>query len=283
MTAKSWFKLFKRLVMNRRIGFIGAGNMGKAIIGGLMASKAVQPEQVFVFNPSVEKIKPLQTQFGVNIAGSAKEIVEFADIIFLAVKPNVVSSVLSDILGSLREDSVIVSVAAGVTLDAMQVIIGNHRKIVRAMPNTPALVNEAMTSITPNANVSEEELADVTTIFNSFGKSAVVPEYLIHAVVGASGSAPAYVFMFIEAIADAAVLAGMPRDQAYKFAAQGVLGSAKMVLETGKHPGELKDMVCSPGGTTIEAVKTLENYGFRSAVINAIGSCIDKSKKMSGE
>ena len=149
------------------------------------------------------------------------------------------------------------------------------------MPNTPALVGEGMTSISPNKNINEEELNLVKFIFDALGKSEIVDEKLIDAVIGASGSSTAYAFMFIEAIADGAVLAGMPRDKAYKFAAQGVLGAAKMVLETDKHPGELKDMVCSPGGTTIEAVKVLEENNFRGAVIKAVEACVNKSREMS--
>ncbi len=148
------------------------------------------------------------------------------------------------------------------------------------MPNTPALVNEGMSAICKNKNITDQELNTIKTIFDSFGKSEIVEEYLIDAVIGVSGSAPAYVFMFIEAMADGAVAAGMPRYQAYKFASQAVMGSAKMVLESGKHPGELKDMVCSPGGTTIEAVKTLEAEGLRNSVIKGIEACIAKSKEM---
>jgi pyrroline-5-carboxylate reductase len=153
--------------------------------------------------------------------------------------------VLSDVASSLNKESLVVSIAAGVTLDQLARALGHDRKIVRTMPNTPSLVNAGMTSITPNALVTPEDIADVLNIFRCFGAAEVIAEPMIHPVVGVSGSAPAYVFMFIEAMADAAVLGGMPRAQAYKFAAQAVMGSAKMVLETGKHPGELKDMVCS--------------------------------------
>ena len=162
----------------------------------------------------------------------------------------------------------------------MEDILQNKYKIVRAMPNTPSLVGEGMSSLCCNDRVTEDEILSVKNIFESFGKAEILPEYLIHSVIGASGSAPAYVFMMIEAMADGAVLGGMPREKAYKFAAQALLGSAKMVLETGKHPGELKDMVCSPGGTTIEAVKALEQNGFRAAVIDAMEKCMNKSKDM---
>lgn len=148
------------------------------------------------------------------------------------------------------------------------------------MPNTPAMVGEGMTAATPNEHVTKEELDYACKILSAFGKVEVVAEHMMDAVVAVSGSSPAYVFMFIEAMADAAVAEGMPRAQAYKFAAQAVLGSAKMVLETGKHPGELKDMVCSPAGTTIEAVGVLEEHGFRSAVIDAMKACVDVAKEM---
>ena len=160
-------------------------------------------------------------------------------------------------------------------------IIGNDKKIIRTMPNTPALVNCGMSSLSPNKNIEKNDIDAVKTIFDSFGKSEIVDESLIDVVIGASGSSPAYAFMFIEAMADCAVSYGMKREMAYEFCAQAVMGAAKMVLETKKHPGELKDMVCSPGGTTIEAVKTLENEGMRSAVINGMASCIEKSIEMS--
>ena len=151
------------------------------------------------------------------------------------------------------------------------------------MPNTPALVNEGMTALCPNKNINDDELNEIVSIFNSFGKCEIVKEDLIDAVIGVSGSSPAYVFMFIEALADGAVKAGMQREQAYKFAAQSVMGSAKMVLESEKHPGELKDMVCSPGGTTIEAVAVLEENNMRASIIKAVTAAVDKSKEMSNK
>ena len=171
-----------------------------------------------------------------------------------------------------------VTLAPGKTLQWLDAMFGKPTKLVRTMPNTPALVGEGMTALCSNEFVTEEELEKVVQIFQSFGKTQVVPESMIDVVVGVSGSSPAYVFMFIEAMADAAVADGMPRSQAYEFAAQAVLGSAKMVLETGKHPGEFKDMVCSPGGTTIEAVRVLEEIGMRSAVFEACKACVKKAK-----
>ncbi|MBK4715806.1 MULTISPECIES: pyrroline-5-carboxylate reductase [Tenebrionibacter/Tenebrionicola group] len=267
--------------MEKKIGFIGCGNMGKAILGGLIASGQVPAGHIWVYTPSSSNVQALREQYGINAAQSAQEVAQVADIVFGAVKPNIMLKVLGDIASSLNKESLVVSIAAGITLDQLAIALGHDRKIVRAMPNTPAMVNAGMTSVTPNVLVTPQDITDVVNIFRSFGHAEVVDEAIIHPVVGASGSAPAYVFMFIEAMADAAVLGGMPRKQAYKFAAQAVMGSAKMVLETDEHPGVLKDRVCSPGGTTIEAVRVLEEKGFRSAVIEAMEKCMEKSRAMS--
>jgi len=267
--------------VDKKIGFIGCGNMGKAILGGLIASGLVQPGQIWVYTPSSEKVAALSEQYGINAAESAQEVAQIADIVFGAVKPGMMVKVLSEVASSLHKESLVISIAAGITLDQLAGALGHDRKIIRAMPNTPALVNAGMTSVTPNALATSEDIAEVVTIFRSFGEAEVIAEPMIHPVVGVSGSAPAYVFMFIEAMADAAVLGGMPRAQAYKFAAQAVMGSAKMVMESGSHPGELKDMVCSPGGTTIEAVRVLEQKGFRAAVIEAMAACMEKSEALS--
>ncbi len=268
-------------MLEKKIGFIGCGNMAKAIISGLVNSGLIAPANIWVCDRKPATNQAMAEQYGVTAAESPESLAREVDILFGAVKPNVILKVLKDLAGQLKKDSLVVSIAAGVTLDSLAAVLGHDRKIIRVMPNTPSLVNEGMTSITPNVLVEPHEVDEVVGIFESFGKAAVVNEYLIHAVVGVSGSAPAYVFMFIEAMADAAVLGGMPRAQAYQFAAQAVKGAAQMVLETGKHPGELKDMVCSPGGTTIEAVKVLEEKGFRAAVINAMQQCMAKSEALS--
>lgn len=267
--------------MDKKIGFIGCGNMGQAILEGMIASGQVLPGNIWVYTPSIDKVAAIREKFGINAAESAQQVAQVADIIFGAVKPNIMLKVMSEVNSSLNKESVVISIAAGVTLDTLATVLGHDRKIIRAMPNTPALVNAGMTSITPNSLVTPEDISDAINIFRTFGQAEVVSEALINAVVGVSGSAPAYVFMFIEAMADAAVLGGMPRQQAYRFAAQTLIGSAKMVMETGTHPGELKDKVCSPGGTTIEAVRVLEEKGFRSAVIEAMVKCMAKSEQLS--
>lgn len=265
----------------KKIGFIGAGNMGTAMIRGLAKSDRIDRKNLFVCGRHIEKLQPLETEFhGIQLTNNVEKLAEQADIIVLAVKPYTIPEVLTSIKNNLTPDKIIISVAAGVTIADLENLTPPATKIVRVMPNTPALVGEAMSSISPNASVTAEETEIITTIFASFGKAEVVPESLMDAVVGVSGSSPAYVYMFIEALADGAVLNGLPRDKAYKFAAQAVLGAAKMVLETGEHPGKLKDMVTSPGGTTIEAVKSLEDSGFRSAVINAVQAAAAKNSNM---
>ncbi|PZG37181.1 pyrroline-5-carboxylate reductase [Listeria ivanovii] len=264
-----------------KIGFIGAGNMGTAMIRGLAKTDFIDRKNLFVCGRNIEKLQPLETEFkGIQLTTNVKKLAEAVDIIILSVKPYTISEVLTNIKDKLTPEKIIISVAAGITIADLEKQTIPETKIIRVMPNTPALVGEGMSSISPNTSVTAEETAIVSKIFTSFGQAEVVPESLMDAVVGVSGSSPAYVYMFIEALADGAVLNGLPRDKAYKFAAQAVLGSAKMVLETGEHPGKLKDMVTSPGGTTIEAVKSLEDNGFRSAVINAVQAAASKNSSM---
>ncbi|MDU6878717.1 pyrroline-5-carboxylate reductase [Clostridium tepidum] len=267
--------------MNKIIGFIGAGNMGQTMVGGIVSSKLIIAQDIIISDLNEEKLKIVREKFSVRVTTDSNELAKEADILVLAVKPNLYPIVIKDIKDSIKKEAIVVTIAAGKTLNDTETMFGKRIKIVRAMPNTPALVGEGMSAICPNDLVSKEEIKEVINIFESFGKAEIVEEKLMDAVTSVSGSSPAYVYMFIEAMADAAVLEGMPRDKAYKFAAQAVLGSAKMVLETGMHPGVLKDMVCSPGGTTIKAVSTLEKHGFRNAIIEAVKDCATKSKEMS--
>ena len=265
----------------KTIGFIGCGNMGGAMIGGILKAGLTSASQILVADLNTAKLAEMEKEYGIAVTTDGREVAAKSDYLVLAVKPNVYEAVIASIKDLLSAKQVLISIAAGQSLAAIAKMAGETVKVVRVMPNTPALVEAGMAAICPNGLVEAAELEDVQAIFGSFGLAEIVPEYLIDGVVGISGSSPAYAFMFIEALADAGVLAGMPRQQAYRFAAQSLYGSAKMVLETGKHPGELKDMVCSPGGTTIEAVAELEARGFRSAVINAVNKCVEKSKAMS--
>lgn len=266
--------------MKKRIGFIGCGNMGEAMLKGIIDSFD-NSQNIWIFEKSETRQVELKERYGVNIADTTIELVRSTDMILVAVKPNIFSLVMKEVAEYVDDTKVIISVAAGVTIEAIERDLNAGVKVIRTMPNTPAFVGMGMTSLSPNKYVTREEVAQATKILEGFSVVEEVPEKMIHGVIGVSGSAPAYVFMFIEAMADAAVLGGMPRDKAYTFAAQAVMGSAKMVMESGMHPGKLKDMVCSPGGTTIEAVAELERTGFRSSVISSIRRCMEKSEEMS--
>lgn len=267
--------------MSKKIGFLGGGNMASAMISGICKAKLLPAADILVYDHHNSITQKLSGQFNVTIMKSAEQLAASCDILIGAIKPKVMLKVLPALSQHIKADTVLVSVAAGVTLEALGKALGREHKIIRIMPNTPALIGAGMSSVTPNKHVSAEETASVVTIFKSFGEAEVIDESLIHAVVGVSGSAPAYVYVMIEAMADAAVQGGMSRDKAYLFAAQAVKGAAQMVLETGEHPGSLKDKVCSPSGTTIEAVTTLEKQGFRAAIMHAIENCIHKSESMS--
>ncbi len=267
--------------MEKIIGFIGAGNMGYAIGGGIISSGLIDKKHIIFSDASEEKLKNIYSELGVKTSNSNLLVANEADILFLAVKPDMYPKIIEEIREYIKKDVIIITIAAGIKLEKTKELFGKDLKIVRIMPNTPALVKESMSAVMPNEFIEKEELDEILELLNSFGKTEVVSESLIDGVIAVSGSSPAYVFMMIEAMGDAAVSSGMDRKRAYKFAAQAVLGSAKMVLETGLHPGELKDMVCSPKGTTIEAVKKLEEYGFRNALIKAMEACEQKSKNMS--
>ena len=262
-----------------KLGFIGTGNMAGAIMGGIIKKGIFRPEEIIGADISEEGRRKTWETYGIKVTDDNRKAAD-AEVLILSVKPQFYADAIAEVRDCIREDQLVITIAPGKTLAWLEEQFGKRVKIVRTMPNTPALVGEGMTAACVNRYVTEEEKEYALRILSSFGKVELVPEHLIDAVVAVSGSAPAYVFMFIEAMADAAVAEGMPRAQAYAFAAQAVYGSAKMVLETGKHPGELKDMVCSPAGTTIEAVRVLEEKGFRSAVIEAMRACADISRSL---
>lgn len=262
------------------IGFIGLGNMAKAIIGGILKNELVKPENIIGSSATQETMQAAADRFGICTERSNKEVARKADLLVLAVKPGVLPVVIEEIRDVVDDRKLVLSVAAGKTTKWLSAQFEHPVKIIRCMPNTPALVQEGCSAVCRSSAVSEEELNEVLQIVSSFGLAEVVNESLMDTVGAVSGASPAYAFMFMEALADAGVKGGMPRKQAYRFAAQTLLGSAKLLLETGKHPGELKDMVCSPGGTTIEGLEALEKDGFRAAVMDAIDACIQKSKML---
>ncbi len=263
-----------------KLGFIGTGNMAGAIIGGIIRAGLVSPEEIIGSDVSEAGRRKVRETYGIRVTAENQEVAEQAELLFLSVKPQFYADVIAQIRESVKEEQIVITIAPGKTVAWLEEQFKKPIKIIRTMPNTPAMTGEGMTAVCPNSYVQDLELSYVLRILNTFGKTEVVAEHLMDAVVSVSGSSPAYVFLMIEAMADAAVAEGMPRQQAYRFAAQAVYGSAKMVLETGKHPGELKDMVCSPAGTTIEAVRVLEEKGFRSALMEAMKVCAGVSRNL---
>ena len=273
-----------------KIGFIGLGNMATAIIGGLLREGTVLADGTAVTaadligSAKTEATRQAKaTQFGIAVTADNREVAAAADVLVLAVKPQFFPEVITEIRGAVNENALVISIAAGLTLERIAALFGrdeNTMRLIRCMPNTPALVNAGCTAVCPGTRATEDDEALCLALMESFGHAIVIPERLMDAASAVAGSSPAFVFMFIEALADGAVEAGMPRAQAYEFAAAAVAGSAQLVLETGRHPGDLKDMVCSPGGTTIEGVKALEQRGFRAAAMEAVGACVAKAKAL---
>lgn len=263
-----------------KIGFIGMGNMGYAMLKGALG--IFDKEELLFTDVNISRVKNVSEITGVNYVERNEELADNVKFIVLAVKPQFYSQVLKDIENIVNKDKVVISIAPGISIDSLKESLGFDTRIVRAMPNTPALLGEGMTGLCYDATLFDDEEKDVIgKLFSSFGKYKLVEERLMSAVTCVSGSSPAYVYMFIEALADGAVKHGMPRDAAYEMAAQTVLGAAKMVLETNDHPGKLKDQVCSPGGTTIAGVAALEEYGFRNSIIKAVDACYDVAEGFS--
>lgn len=263
-----------------KIGFIGLGNMAKAMIGGMLAKGIAAKEDIIGSDKMETALEAAGKTYGITVAADNKEVAAEADVLILAVKPQFLQEAVSEMKEAVKEDALIISIVAGKTISQIETLFAKKIKLVRVMPNTPALVGEGCSGVCRNSRVSAEEMAICMRLLRSFGTADEVSEKLMDAVTGVSGSSPAFVFMFIEAMADGAVAEGMPRSQAYAFAAQTVMGSARLMLESGKQPGELKDMVCSPAGTTIEGVRVLEEKGLRGAVMDAVIKAAEKSRNM---
>lgn len=263
-----------------KIGFIGLGNMAKAMMGGMLKQGIVTAKDIIGSAKTEATRNRMEEEFGILTAAGNRQVAEQAETLILAVKPVFFPEIIAEIKDVVREGQLIISIAAGKKIEWIEKEFGKEIKLIRCMPNTPALVGEGCTAVCSNSYATKEDEDFCLKLMESFGKAIVIPERLMDAAGAVGGSSPAFVFMFIEAMADGAVQAGMPRKQAYEFAVQSVLGSAKLVLETGQHPGELKDMVCSPGGTTIEGVKALEKNGMRAAVMEALEACVEKSRRL---
>lgn len=265
--------------LNVNIACIGCGVMGGALVRAM--TTVVGPKKITVSAKSFEEAKAFSDETKCNAVVSNAEAVKGAKFVFIAVKPAFVAEVLKEIAPALSDDAAVVSMAAGVKLESIQAALdGRKRTLIRIMPNMPAAIGEAMIALTSKSDAASEDVQTAKALLESAGKVEIVDEKLMDCVTAVSGSGPAFVFMFIEAMADAAVRLGMPRAQAYIYAAQTLKGSAAMALETGKHPGALKDAVCSPAGTTIEGVAALERNGFRNSVIEAVMAAYNRSAEL---
>jgi pyrroline-5-carboxylate reductase len=263
-----------------KIGFLGAGKMAAALAKGFVQARLVQPSQILASDPAAPARARFAEAVGATTTASNVEAVRFAEIVIVAVKPDQVREVLGEVRAELTARHRLISIAAGVTLERLESTLNPGARVVRVMPNTPALVGASATGFALGKSATPEDGQLTETLFGSVGIACQVKESLLDAVTGLSGSGPAFIFLVIEALSDGAVAAGLPRELATRLAAQTVFGSAKMVLETGVHPGALKDMVTSPGGTTIEGIHELERGGVRAAIIQAVRAAADKSRTL---
>lgn len=263
------------------LGFIGTGNMATAIIKGIIKSGMLKGEEIAVYDIAKDKAQTLGEEYGLNVFESENEIAQRCDKIVLSVKPNVFPSLLSKIDGDLKaNDPLIISIAAGKTIEFISSCLSYNAKIVRVMPNINAKVGGAVSAYCGKENVSDSELSFVKELCESFGIAVNISENLFSTYSAIGGCSPAFVYMFIDSLARAAVKNGMPKSVALEVAAGTVLGSAEMILESDEHPWQLVDQVCSPGGTTIEGVASLQKDGFEAAVMNAVQAAIDKDKRL---
>ena len=272
------------MLKNKKIGFIGGGNMAEAMIKGLLSASFIEAKNVFVSEPSEAKRDTLHAEYKIKVSADNRELVKKCDIIILAVKPQIVQKVLRDIASLVGRDKLVISIAAGVPIAIMDDVLrgGKNKKfsIVRTMPNTPALVQEGVTAIASGQHVSKTDVKIAHRIFEAVGRTVDVEEDQLDAVTGLSGSGPAYIFMLIEALSDAGVKMGLSREVANTLTIQTVLGSAKLARESGKHPGELKDMVTSPAGTTISGLHALEEGSFHTTLMNAVEDATLRSREL---
>lgn len=262
-----------------RLGWIGCGNMAATMIEGILKKKLARPENILTSDRSAAA-RERAVRLGVTAKEDNQKVAMEAEILVVAVKPQFYGAVLDEIRECRKKEQITVTIAPGISLEWTEQHLGASAKIVRTMPNTPAMVGEGLTTVCCNANVSAKEFETVCGLLEGVGRVEQIPERLMDVAVSVGSSSPAYVFLMIEAMADGAVADGMPRELAYRIAAQAVLGSARMVLETGHHPGELKDLVCSPGGTTMAAVRSLERGNFRGCVMEAVHACTEKARHM---
>jgi pyrroline-5-carboxylate reductase len=267
-------------MLERTITFLGAGNMAEAIIKGLLRAGTARPEGIIATGRRPERLEQLQRAYGIRTSQDNLSAAREAEIVVLSVKPQAMDKLVIQVAPALDQRKLIISVAAGVPIAALERRLGAGARIIRTMPNTPSLVGAGACALSPGEHASEEDLAVASRIFQAVGITTVVEENLLDAVTGLSGSGPAYIFLVIEALSDAGVKVGLPRYTALKLAAQTVLGSAQLLIETNAHPGQLKDQVTSPGGTAIAGLHTLEAGGLRTTLINAVEAATRRAREL---
>ncbi len=265
--------------MTKKIGFVGGGQMAEALIGGLLAGQVCGPELIWATDPVADRRDRLKSQFGIRVGTDNREAIAWADVVLLAVKPQTLPDVLKETKSALSK-RLVISIVAGATIRSIVEQTTTAATVIRAMPNTPAVVREGMTALAKGPGVSEDDIQLTRGIFEAVGRVVLVEERLMDAVTGLSGSGPAYVFQAIEALADGGVKMGLPRPTAELLAAQTVLGAARLVLESGEHPAKLKDRVASPGGTTIAGLHQLESGGLRATLIAAVEAATKRSQEL---
>lgn len=269
------------MLNNKRIGIIGTGNMGEALVSGLVGSGPSKPKHITCTDVREAKLKVIQEQYGVQTTTNNKKAVADSDIVIYAVKPQIMAAVLNETAEQLDISKLIISIAAGVPMEAIESCLNKELRLIRVMPNIAAAVKEAATAVAAGKHASEEDIKIAMAIFDSIGRTVFIPEnYLMDAITGLSGSGPAYIFLIIEALADAGVKVGLARQEALFLSAQTVLGAAKMLIETQDHPGQLRDRVTSPGGTAIAGLATLEKGGLRTTLINAVEVATNRSREL---
>jgi pyrroline-5-carboxylate reductase len=268
------------MALGKTIAFLGAGNMAEALVKGLLRAKVADPAEIVCSDRRADRGPELKERYGVRFTTSNREATERADLVVLSVKPQVMNKLLDEIAPVLDQKKLVISIAAGVPIAAIERKVGHGVRIVRTMPNTPALVGAGATALSPGEHATEADLQQAKALFDAIGKTVIVDEPLLDAVTGLSGSGPAYIFLIIEALSDAGVKVGLARAQAQDLAAQTVLGSAKLLIETGEHPGRLKDQVTSPGGTAIAGLHTLEAGGLRTTLMDAVEAATTRSREL---
>jgi len=267
-------------IKGRSVGFVGAGNMGEALIKGLLAANLVPAEAIHATDVRLERLKELNRQYGIQISSDNAELMRHADIVILAVKPQIMDAVLTEIAPAVTRRKLLISIAAGVSTAKIRAVLHKDARLIRVMPNTPALVLEGVTAVAKAEGLEADDLETAGEIFSAVGRVVVLGEELMDAVTGLSGSGPAYIAVVIESLADGGVRMGLDRITAMTLATQTVLGAAKLLRETGLHPGAVKDMVCSPGGTSIAGIAALEEGGIRATFIKAVERATQRSREL---